>query len=144
MLALIGAFERSFAMPIALTHLPWAVCTPTIAPGAEASRNPRLTAALSRARCRGGSGALDFADVPVASAFVPSATASSPQAPTSAATSRTCTTTALVHRIRASYARAWRLCSRETRRRPRWDGLGEVPDFGGRAPGAAREGGGDV
>jgi hypothetical protein len=100
MLALIGAFERSFAMPIALTHLPLGVCTPTMTPGAAAWRNPRRTAALSRARSRGGSWALERADSALASVFVASPAASSPQAPTSAPASRTCATTALPRPIR--------------------------------------------
>src|ERR1700750_1648569 len=96
MLTFMGALERWFALPMAVTHSPFGVCTPTMTPGVAASRNPRWTAAFRRARCRGGSGELDLADGAVTSPLVLLPTASLPQPPTSAPTTRTSTAPALL------------------------------------------------
>src|SRR5215211_8552443 len=43
----IRAFVRVSAIPIALTHRPFGVCTATTAPGVDAARNPARAAARS-------------------------------------------------------------------------------------------------
>src|SRR5436309_13129783 len=101
MLPFMGALERWFAIPMAVTHFPFGVCTPTMTPGVAASRNPAWTAAFRRARCRAGSGELDLADAAVTSPFLLLPAASPPQPPTSTPTTRTSTAPALpgpIHR----------------------------------------------